>query len=142
MSAAELSEEIERLLEQISPASGYATNIQGVYGFGKTKPDDAPRPCLLVRVSEDTGGRRVGNKVERLAVYEVAGVFSRAAPLQDLQRCHHDVLRSLGYGNDPPNRALAGAEIIEESAEFDPDTGGSLMRTFVARITLRYVEQY
>lgn len=95
-----------------------------------------------MRVSEDTGGRRVGNKVERHAVYEVAGVFSRAAPLQDLQRCHHDVLRSLGYGNDPPNRALAGAEIIEESAEFDPDTGGSLMRSFVARITLRYVAQY
>lgn len=138
----EMSSAIEACLGLISPANGYETNVMGVYGFGQTKKDAAPSPYLLVRVAEDSGEERVGNKVMRFAIYEVQGVFSRAASLQDLQRCHHDILRSLGYGDLPPGRELILGEITEESAEYDPDTNGSAARSVTSRITIKYIETY
>lgn len=139
---AELSAAVESCLEQIAPANGYETDARGVYGFGQSKPDKAPSPYLLVRIGEDQSIERVGAKVRRQVRYDVQGVFSRTASLQDMQRCHHDILRSLGYGELPPGRHLLRGEIIEESAEYDPDTDGSLMRSVVASITIQYFEQY
>lgn len=138
----DLSSAIESKLALIKAANGYATDVAAVYGFGQSKKDGAPHPYLLVRVAEDASEARAGSKVKRLATYEVQAVFSRTASLQDLQRCHHDILRSLGYGDLPPGRELIQGEITEESAEFAPDTGGSTCRTVISRLTIRYVEAY
>lgn len=140
--ATDLSDAIETCLGQISPATGFATDIKAVYGFGKTKPDSAPMPCLLVRIAEDSVDGNVGKACKRLVQYQVEGVFSRTASLQDLQRCHHDILRSLGYGDLLPTRALSAGEVTEESAEFDSDVGGSTARRVVSSITIRYIEKY
>ena len=139
---AALSAAVESRLEQIVPANSYETDVRGVYGFGQSKPDKAPTPFLLVRIGEDQSIERVGCKVRRQVRYDVQGVCSRTASLQDLQRCHHDILRSLGYGELPPGRKLLSGEIVEESAEYDPDTDGSLMRSVLASITIQYFEQY
>lgn len=138
----DLSAAIEAKLSLIKAVNGYTTDIAGVYGFSQPKKDSAPCPYLLVRVAEDSGSERSGSKVKRLAIYEVQGVFSRTATLQDLQRCNHDILRSLGYGDLPPGRELIQGEIVEESAEFDPDTSGSTTRSVISRLTIQYVEAY
>ncbi len=138
----DLSAAIEAKLSLIKAVNGYATDIAGVYGFSQPKKDGAPCPYLLVRVAEDSGSERSGSKVKRQAIYEVQGVFSRTATLQDLQRCNHDILRSLGYGDLPPGRELIQGEIVEESAEFDPDTSGSTTRSVTSRLTIQYVEAY
>lgn len=139
---AELSAAIESCLQQICPANGYATDIRGVYGFGQRRPDTAPAPYLVVRVGEDQSVQRVGPKLRRQAVYEVQAFFGRSATLQDMQRCHHDILRSFGYGEIPPERTLQKGDIKEESVEYDPDSDGSNLRTLIARITIEYIETY
>lgn len=138
----DLSAAIEAKLALIKAVNGYATDVAAVYGFAQSKKDGAPCPYLLVRVAEDAAAERVGSKVRRLAAYEVQGVFSRTATLQDLQRCHHDILCSLGYGDLPPGRELIQGEIIEEVAEFDQDAGGSTTRSVISRLTIQYVEAY
>lgn len=140
--ASDLSAAIETCLKQISLANGYATALQGVYGFGERVPDGSAKPLLLVRVAEDEAVERKGPVVRRHARYQIEAVFSRGASLQALQSCQYDILRSLGYGDLPPGRALQAAEIVEESAEFDPDTDGSLQRSVVLSITLQYFERY
>lgn len=138
----ELSAALEQCLERISPANGFATDVRSVYGFGEVKKDAAPSPYLLVRIADDSAAERKGSKVLRIAVYEVQAVFGRSATLQDLQSCHHDILRSLGYGDLPPGRELIQGEIIEESAEFDPGAGGSTSRSLISRLSIKYVETY
>lgn len=140
--ATDLSDAIEQSLEQITPANGFATDIKAVYGFGKAKPDNAPLPCLVVSIGEDTIDGNVGKVCKRQVEYKIDGVFNRAASLQELQRCHHDILRSLGYGDLLPSRVLNPGEVIEESAEFDPDTDGSNLRRVSSSITIKYVEKY
>ena len=138
----ELSTALEQRLEAISQAAGYSTEVAGVYGFGKAKPDKAPLPCLLVRVAEDVKEDQVGDKWLRAATYQVQGVFPRTATLQDLQRLHHDIIRSIGADPLPMVRPLANGWLMEESAEFDPETEGSAYRNLMVSITLRYVETY
>lgn len=138
----DISAAIEAKLALIKTVNGYATDIAGVYGFGQQKKDGAPQPCLLVRLADDSAAERKGNMVRRHAVYEVQGLFSRTATLQDLLRCHHDILCSLGYGDLPPGRELIHGEIVEEAAEFDPDSGGSTTRSVISRLTIQYVEAY
>jgi hypothetical protein len=140
--ATDLSEALAACLGQISPGNGYASDIKAVYGFGEVKKDTAPLPCLLVTVTEDQAAERVGSRVKRTASYEVQGIFSRSASLQDLQRCHHDILLSLGYGDLPPGRELLQGEIVEEAAEFDPGIGGSNTRAVISRLVIRYIETY
>jgi hypothetical protein len=140
--ATELSEALEVCLGQIRPGNGYATDIKAVYGFGEVKKDAAPLPCLLVIVTEDQSVERAGSRVKRTASYEVQGIFSRSASLQDLQRCHHDILLSLGFGDLPPGRALLQGEIVEETAEFEPGIGGSSTRAVISRLVIRYIETY
>ena len=140
--ATDLSDALEQCLQQINPATGFATDIKGVYGFGKTKPDNAPLPCILVRIGEDSADGNVGKVCKRLVQFQLEGVFSRTASLQDLQRCHHDMLSAIGYGDLLPTRALSAGEVAEESAEFDPDGGGSTTRRLVSSITIRYIEKY
>lgn len=139
--ATDLSDAIETNLAMITPANGYATAITAVYGFGLAKKDTAPLPCLLVRVGEDTAEQPVGNTCKRHAQYEIEGIFPRSASLQDLQRCHHDILRALGYGSQLPARALRAGTIVEEVAEFDPEPESD-KRRLVSTITIRYVETY
>lgn len=140
--AADLTDALEQCLQQINPAAGFATDIKGVYGFGKVKPDNAPTPCLLVRIGEDTTDGNIGKVCKRLVQYQIEAVFPRTASLQDLQRCHHDVLSALGFGDLLPSRALSAGEVAEESAEFDPDGGGATTRRLVSSITIRYIEKY
>lgn len=140
--AAELSAALEQRLEGIKQAAGYSTEVAGVYGFGKTKPDKAPLPCLLVRVAEDVKEDQVGDKWQRAATYQVQGVFPRTASLQDMQRLHHDIIKAIGADPLPQVRPLASGWLMEESAEFDPDSDGSTYRHLVVSITLRYIETY
>ena len=140
--ATDLSDAIEQSLEQITLANGFATDINAVYGFCKAKPDNAPLPCLVVSIGEDTIDGNVGKVCKRQVEYKIDGVFNRAASLQDLQRCHHDILRALGYGDLLPSRALSPGEVVEESAEFDPDTDGSNLRRVSSSITIKYIEKY
>ena len=139
--AAELSSALEECLAQISTANGYHTALQGIYGFGKTKKDGDPLPCLLVRIADDTAEERAGPSAKRLATYQIEGVFPRSASLQDLQRCHHDILRALGYGHPVANRALVAGAVVDDSAEFDPEPEGTLRRV-ITSLSLRYVEAY
>lgn len=140
--ATELNAALLLCLGGINPAAGFSTDLRGIYGFGEAMKDTAPLPCLLVTVTEDQSGERSGNKVKRTASYEVQGVFNRSASLHDLQRCHHDILRSLGYGLLPPGRALLQGEIVEEAAEFDSGAPGSGAHTVVSRLVIQYVETY
>lgn len=140
--ATDLSNAIEQSLGQITVANGFATDVRAVYGFGDVKPDAAPLPCLLVRIGDDSTDGNAGKVCRRLVEYQVEAVFSRTASLQDLQRCHHDILRALGYGDLLPTRALNPGEVVEESAEFDPDPDGRNMRRVISSITVRYVEKY
>lgn len=140
--AAELSAAIEQRLEGIKQAAGYNTEVAGVYGFGKNKPDAAPMPFLLVRVAEDVKEDQKGDKWLRAATYQVQGVFPRSATLQDLQRLHHDIIKTIGADPLPVARNIPGGWLLDESAEFDPDSEGSRLRSVVLSITLRYIETY
>lgn len=140
--AAELSAAIEQRLEGIKQAAGYNTEVAGVYGFGQNKPDNAPTPCLLVRVAEDVKEKEVGDKWLRAATYQVQGIFKRSATLQEMQRLHHDIIKAIGADTLPLARGVKHGWLMEESAEYDPDTEGSTLRYLVVSITLRYIETY
>lgn len=140
--AAELSGTIEVCLGEISPSAGYHTEVRGVYGVGKVKPDKAGLPCIVVHLAEDEGSDRVGPTVKRVATYQIEAVFPRTATLQDMQLAHHDILRSLGYGQNLPDRPLKPGWIGEEAAEFDLAEDGGGHRRAIATISIQYVEQY
>lgn len=140
--ATELTDAVELVLGEIAPAAGYHTDIKAVYGVAEVKPDKAALPCLLVRVNDDSGVERVGIQVKRVVEYEIQGVFSRTATLQEMQLCHHDILKALGYGQNLPGRPLKPGWVGEESAEFDLAPEGGTQRSVTARITLEYVEKY
>lgn len=138
----ELSDEIVRRLELISQANGYHTQVERVYGFGERKPDKAPMPCVLARIAEDSIEETVGTTALRAARYEIEGIMPRSASLQDLQRLHHDILKTLGTGQLPHVRPLKSGWSFEESAEYEPDIDGSTTRSVTSSITIRYVEKY
>ena len=140
--AALLTDQVKAALEQISTANGYNTNLTGIYLFGESKPDSVAPPYLLVRVASDELQDFKGTSALRLATYEIEGVMSRAGTLQDLQRLHHDVLKALGLGKVQTARPMANGWPFEESAEFEPDQGGSTTRRVTSSVTLRYAEQY
>jgi hypothetical protein len=140
--ATELSEALELRLEAIKQAAGFHTQLAGVYGFGKIKPDAAPLPCLLVRVTGDEPERTLGNKAQRAVTYQIEGVMPRASSLQDLQRLQHDILKTIGVDPLPMVRPLESGWLFEESTEFDPENDGSRFRTVVVSVTLRYIETY
>ena len=140
--AALLTDQVKAALQQISTANGYNTNLTGIYLFGESKPDSVAPPYLLVRVASDELQDFKGTSALRLATYEIEGVMSRAGTLQDLQRLHHDVLKALGLGKVPTARPMNTGWPFEESAEFEPDQGGSTTRRVTSSVTLRYAEQY
>lgn len=140
--ATDLSQAIETRLGAIKQAAGFNTEIMGVYGFGQNKPDKAPLPCIMVRVAEDVKESEVGNKWQRSATYQIQGVFPRTATLQDLQRLHHDIIKTIGADPLPMLRPLASGWQFEESAEFDPESEGSTFRNVVVSLTMRYIETY
>lgn len=140
--AAELSSSIIERLEAISPASGYHTEVQRVYGFGERKPDKAPMPYILARIAEDELEEAVGTAASRAARYEIEGVMPRSASLQDLQLLHYDILRTLGTGKLPHVRPLKSGWPFEETAVYEPDIEGSTTRSVTSSITIRYVEKY
>jgi len=139
--ATELTDAVESALREITP-TGFSTDIKAVYGVGEIKPDKAPLPCLLVRIDSDAGTDRVGVKVKRSIEYQIEAVFPRTATLQELQLCHHDILRALGYGQLRPDRPLAPGWVGEESAEFDMAAEGGTHRTVTASIGIEYIETY
>lgn len=138
----ELSSGITGRLEAISPASGYHTEVQRVYGFGERKPDKAPMPYILARIVSDEIEEMVGTAASRAARYEIEGVMPRSASLQDLQLLHHDILKTLGTGQLPHVRLLRSGWPFEESTEYEPDIDGQATRSVISSITLRYVEKY
>lgn len=140
--ATDLSAALEQRLQTIDTSTGYATNLQAVYGFGERVRDGAATPYLLVRLARDEVEQRAGRAVARIAQYEIEGVFARTASLQDLQRCQHDILRALGAGEILPDRPLKPGEPIEEAVEYDPEQNGSPHRRFISTLSIRYVEQY
>lgn len=140
--AALLTDQVKAALQQISTANGYNTNLTGIYLFGESKPDSVAPPYLLVRVASDELQDFKGTSALRLATYEIEGVMSRAGTLQDLQRLHHDVLKALGLGKVPTARPMNTGWPFEETAEFEPDQGGSTTRRVTSSVTLRYAEQY
>jgi len=140
--AAELTTAIEACLAEISPDDGYATRLNGVYGVAKNVPDKAATPYLIIRIEEDESVKHSGNVVHRIANYQVEAVFSRSATLADLQNCHHDILKSLGYGGNYQDRPLKPGWAGEESAEFDMGASGGQLRSVTASISIQYVERY
>ncbi|GEM_PF-741685 len=138
----ELSDEILKRLEAISPASDYHTKVERVYGFGERKPDKAPMPYILARIASDEIEETVGTTASRAARYEIEGVMPRSASLQDLQLLHHDILKTLGTGQLPHVRPLKSGWPFEEAAEYEPDIEGSTTRSVTSSITIRYVEKY
>lgn len=140
--ATELNAALLACLSGINPAAGFATDLRGIYGFGETMKDTASLPCLLVTVLADSQIERRGVKVKRHAQYQIEAIFPRSSPLTDLQACHYDILRSLGLGASLPERALNPADIVEESAEFEPDSNGATTRLMVLSLTLSYLETY
>lgn len=140
--SAELTDAIIGCLEDIIPDNGYHTALKGVYATGRTKPDKAPVPCLVVRIAEDEGSDRVGPTVKRSVTYIVECLFSRSATLQDMQRGHHDILRALGYGEVPQRRPLSQGWVGEEAVEFDMAEDGGSYRRAIATISIQYVEKY
>lgn len=139
--ATDLTDGIETALREITPA-GFHTDIKAVYGVGEIKPDKAPLPCLLIRIESDEGSKQVGVKVGRSAEYHIEAVFPRTATLQELQLCHHDILRALGYGQILPGRPLSAGWVGEESAQFDLATDGGMLRSVTAMISIDYIETY
>lgn len=140
--ATDLSAAMAAALSAIIPANGYATDLKGVYGFGETKKDAAPLPCLLVRIVEDSAVSGSGRACKRLAQYEIEAVFSRSATLQDLQLCHHDILRAVIYSDLLPTLVPLANNVTEGAAEFDPDRDGSTLRVMTCTLGLHYIENY
>ena len=140
--ATELSEALEQRLEAIKQAAGFHTEVAGVYGFGKNKPDKAPLPFLLMRITGDDKEDERAGKFLRAATYQIEGVLPRTATLQDLQQLHHDIIKTIGADPLPMIRPLASGWLSEESTEYDPDNDGSTYRSVVVTVTLRYVETY
>lgn len=138
----ELSSGIIERLQAISPANGYHTHVERVYGFGERKPDKAPMPYILARIAEDELEETVGTTASRAARYEIEAVMPRSASLQDLQLLHHDILRTLGTGQLPHVRPLKSGWPFEEATEYEPDIEGSTTRSVTSSITIRYVETY
>ena len=139
--ATDLTTAIDTALREIAPGD-FNTDIKAVYGVGEVRPDKSPLPCLLIRVDSDEGMERVGVKVKRLAQYQIEGVFPRTTTLQELQLCHHDVLKSLGYGQNQPGMPISPGWVGEEFVQFDLAGDGSVFRTFTASISFEYVETY
>ena len=140
--AALLTDQVKTALQQISTANGYSTNLNGIYVFGESKPDSVTPAYLLVRVASDELIDFKGNAALRGVTYEIEGVISRAGTLQDLQKLHRDILKALGLGKLPASRPLASGWPFEESAEFEPDQGGSATRRVTSSVTLHYAEKY
>jgi hypothetical protein len=140
--AALLTDQVKAALQQISTANGYNTNLTGIYLFGENKADSVPPAYLLVRVASDEMLSFMGNCALRAVTYEIEGVISRTGTLQDLQRLHRDILKALGLGKLPASRPLASGWPFEESAEFEPDQGGSATRRVTSSVTLHYAEKY
>jgi len=138
----ELSSGIIERLQTISPANGYHTKVERVYGFGERKPDKAPMPYILARIATDELEEAVGTTASRAARYEIEGVMPRSSSLQDLQLLHHDILKTLGTGQLPHVRPLKSGWPFEEAAEYEPDIEGSTTRSVTSSITIRYVEKY
>lgn len=138
----ELSSGIIERLQTISPANGYHTKVERVYGFGERKPDKAPMPYILARIATDELEEAVGTTASRAARYEIEGVMPRSSSLQDLQLLHHDILKTLGTGQLPHVRPLKSGWPFEEVAEYEPDIEGSTTRSVTSSITIRYVEKY
>lgn len=140
--ATDLSEALEQRLEAIKQANRFATEVAGVYGFGKTKPDKAPLPCLLVRITSDDRIGAQGNALLRAVSYQIEGVMPRSASLQELQALHHDIIKTIGADPLPGARMMPGGWLFEDAAEFDPDNDGSTYRCVVVTVTMHYVETY
>ena len=140
--ATELSEALDQRLEAIKQAAGFHTEIAGVNGFGKNKPDKAPLPFLLMRITGDDKEDERAGKFLRAATYQIEGVLPRTAALQDLQHLHHDIIKTIGADPLPMVRPLDSGWLFEESTEFDPENDGSRFRTVVVSVTLRYIETY
>ena len=138
----ELSTEIEARLSAIRPANGFATDIKAVYAFGKSKPDSAPAPVILLRAGDDQLISNVWPDAIRQVTFQVEGVMARAATLQDLQALHHDIVKAVFGSKLPGTRPLQSGQQFEESADFDPDTDGSTNQRVIVNITLNYVESY
>lgn len=140
--SAELTDDVIKCLGEISQDNGYHTEIRDIYGIGQVKPDKAPMPCLVLHVADDEGVERVGVTVRRSITYIIEAVFGRGATLQDMQRCHHDILKALGYGEVPQRRPLSQGWVGEESAEFDMAPDGGSHRSVIAAVSIQYIEKY
>ncbi|MEH6564641.1 MAG: hypothetical protein V7756_04870 [Halopseudomonas sp.] len=139
---ADLTDALEQCLQGISQANGYHTNIQHVYADGNGKPDKAPLPCLLFELGTDLTQERKGKTAKRVVQYRIEAFFSRSATVRDVQLCHHDILKALGYDQLVPRKQFGLAAIQDEQTEYSPAQEGSTLKGLVCEIAVNYVENY
>lgn len=139
---AEVTAQIVSALESITPANGYATDIKGVYPDAEIAPDRAALPCALLTVDSDTVTEMVGVQASRERTYNIEVVFKRGATQTDLDTAHVDVLRALGFGKYPFERAVNGIITDQQSAEFEFASDGNNYTSATISVTVMYVENY
>lgn len=140
--SSEVTQQLVAAIETIKPSAGYTTDIKNVYPDAVTVPDRAGFPCALVSVESDTCVEMVGVQASRERVYNIDIVFKRGASQSDLDAAHIDVLRALGFGKYPYERAINGIMTDQQSAGFDFGADGNNYATVSISITVMYVENY
>lgn len=140
--ASEISKGLRERLEKITPANGYATQLQRVYGPTDKPRDKAPMPLALIRPQADTKTSGAGFQATRVRTYEIEVQFAKSADESELSNAHVDILRALGFGQDQPERKFPGLLEDEDQAEFRFATEGETTHSITLTIGVLYVESY
>lgn len=138
----ELTAAVGVCLAEIAVANGYHTDIAQVYPGASGKPDKAPLPCILWRLNTDVLQERTGGTSKRVAAYQIEAYFSRTASDEEVQLCHHDILKAFGFDQAVPRKKLGPGVVQEEQATYQPAQEGSTYKGLVCEIAVQYVEKY
>lgn len=140
--ASQVTDDLEKALEQIVPANGYGTEIKAVFrAAGKVK-DAQPKPYILLRVATDTRTGGAVQQASRLRTFELQVVFSHAAEDEELDQAHRDILRCVGFGEVDFDRRLPGLFDEPDEATYEYPAEGSKTRSVTVQLGVTYVENY
>ncbi|MDU4255579.1 hypothetical protein [Pseudomonas sp.] len=140
--ATSVTQTLMSCLESIRPADGYVTDVKAVYGPLETPKDKAPTPYIKLRWGPDRRTSSAGSQATRVRTYLVEAYFAKSAVEAELEAIGADVLRALGVGLDPHERALRGLLDQEDEIQIDPAENGAVLHRVTVTVGVVYVENY
>ncbi|CDF82648.1 hypothetical protein PKB_1283 [Pseudomonas knackmussii B13] len=140
--ATQLTVALKACLEGIKPSAGYVTEVRQVYGLLETPKDKAPTPYIKLRVADDRRTSTAGIQATRVRTYLIEAFFAKSAAEAELDAVGPDILRALGFGLHPHERALPGLIDQEDEIQIDPCEAGAVLHRVTVTVGVTYVESY